>query len=142
MGVHMSPDLRAKQAPAEKKEEGGLEWWWCSGQHHLTSPTTSPPSKASERPASTPPPGGPPHPLLTKSPPPPPPPRPDTGQEEGMPGVPPSVTGPLLALGAAVLLSVAIKETLDRQQGKQSPRIQLHDPKAFRFEFPTNAKPK
>ena len=53
-----------------------------------------------------------------------------------MPGVPPQVTGPLLILGSADLLSVAIKETLDRQKGKKRAKIPLHNPKAFRFDLP------
>lgn len=53
-----------------------------------------------------------------------------------MPGVPPQVTGPLLILGSAVLLSVAIKDTLDCQKGKKRAKIPLHNPKAFRFDLP------
>ncbi|KAM3574120.1 hypothetical protein VYU27_003929 [Nannochloropsis oceanica] len=56
-----------------------------------------------------------------------------------MPGVPPQITGPLLALSAAVLLSVALKEALDRKDGKQRVKIPLHNPRAFRFELPSTA---
>jgi len=59
--------------------------------------------------------------------------------QQHMPGVPPQVTGPLLALGAAVLLSVALKEALDRKDGKQRAKIPLHNPRAFRFELPGTA---
>lgn len=53
-----------------------------------------------------------------------------------MPGVPPQVTGPLLVLGAALLLTITIKEALDRKEGKQRAKIPLHNPRGLRFELP------
>lgn len=51
-----------------------------------------------------------------------------------MPRVPERLTFPLLVLTSGALLAVAVKEALDRKEGKQRPKIPLHNPKAFTLE--------
>lgn len=51
-----------------------------------------------------------------------------------MPRVPERLTFPILILTSGALLGVAIKEVLDRREGKQRAKIPLHNPKAFTLE--------
>jgi len=48
-----------------------------------------------------------------------------------MPRVPERLTYPLLVLASGALLGVALKEAVDRKEGKQRAKIPLHNPKAF-----------
>lgn len=57
-----------------------------------------------------------------------------------MPRVPERLTFPLLILTSGVLAAVALREALDRKEGKQRARIPLHNPRAFTFEGFTGTK--
>lgn len=51
-----------------------------------------------------------------------------------MPRVPERLTYPLLVLTSGALLGIAVKEAVDRREGKTRPKIPLHNPKAFTLE--------